>query len=107
MQYAVRHFQGGKPLASSGAVQISHVKAPSAVPVTLEAGRPKIVARDTVTRQMRVLCGAVTHYGDQVTIHGESVVGYGDVPAGGDIMSAPKRKVELHVRTVAAVTIYG
>jgi hypothetical protein len=72
----------------------------------LEAGRPKIIALDAATRQTRVLCGAVTHCGEQVTIHGESTVSFGDVPADGDILRSPKRKVELHVRTVAPVTIY-
>ncbi|WP_353208453.1 hypothetical protein [Sphingorhabdus sp.] len=93
-------------MASSGAVQISHAKGPSASCVTLEAGRPKIIALDAITRQTRVLCGAVTHYGDQVTIHGESTVSYGDVPTDCDILRSPKNKVELHVRTTATVTIY-
>ena len=43
-------------MASSGAVQISHAKGPSASCVTLEAGRPKIIALDAITRQTRVLC---------------------------------------------------
>ena len=93
-------------MAYSGAVQISTDKAPSAAPVTIEAGKPKIIALDAATRQTRVLCGAVTHYGDRVTIHGESTVLYGDVPADTDILRAPKRKVELHIRTTAPVTIY-
>ena len=94
-------------MASSGAVQISHSKASGRPPVTLEAGKPKIIARDATTRQTRVLCGHVTHYGDRVVIHGESVVTYSDVPVhGSPLLHAPKHKTELHVRTVAAVSIY-
>jgi hypothetical protein len=93
-------------MASSGAVQISTSRPSSAAPVTLEAGKPKIIAFDPASRQTRVLCGAVTYYGDHVSVHGDSVVAYGDVPAHNALVRAPKSKTELHVRTVAPVTIY-
>lgn len=94
-------------MTALGVVQISHLRASSRPPVTLEAGKPKIIAHDAKGRQTRVLCGDVTHYGERVVIHGESVVSYSDVPAhDAQLLRAPKHKTELHVRTVAAVSIY-